>query len=239
MPDTPNLPVDYSFSFQIPGPGGQKITAEEAEHILLERVKKQEEALGSALLDLARFYQQNGHYQIAKTIIDRVEELARGPEEKAHCHLRLGQLAEKMDDFEAAVSYYSQAYRLEPAITDVWYFINNNLGYSLNQLGRYEEAEGYCRAAIKIDPKRHNAYKNLGISLQGQGALAEAAANYIQAVRNEASDPRAFLLLRELLSEKPQLLRENPALVTDLENCGKAVAFAKEFIDNLLEDYNK
>jgi tetratricopeptide (TPR) repeat protein len=239
MPDKPDLPDGFSFSIPNPKPGGQKVTAEDAERILLEKVNKQEEGLRSALFELARFYQHTRRHSIALTVVDRIEALAHGPEEKAHCYLSMGQLAEGLNDFTAAVDYYSQAYRLEPDTTWVWYFINNNLGYSLNQLERYTEAEGYCRAAIKIDPKRYNAFKNLGVSLEGQGALVSAAANYIQAVRSEAADPRALFHLQKLFAKNPLLLQENPSLVTDLENCRKAVIFARKIVDKILEDYNK
>jgi tetratricopeptide (TPR) repeat protein len=190
------------------------------------------------LFALAKYFQQTRRHPLAMEVINRIASLVQAPEPKAVCYLSMGQLAEGMGDFEAAVDYYSQAFRLEPDRTEIWYFINNNLGYALNQLGRNAEAEGYCRAAIKIDPKRYNAFKNLGVSQEGQGALAEAAASYIQAVRKEAVDSRALNHLERLLARHPQLLRQNPALVTELENCRDAVSFARNLISKIPENYN-
>lgn len=206
--------------------------------MLQEKVSRLEKELRPALFDLARFYQRAGRFQDAMEAARRMEGVSRGPEEKALCYLKMGQIAEGMNDFTAAVDFYSQALRLEPEETEIWYFVNNNLGFSLNQLGRFSEAEGYCRAAIKIDPNLYNAFKNLGVSLEGQGALAEAAANYIQAVKKEAGDPRALNHLQDLLARNPRLLKENPALVKELENCHDAVAFARKLIDRILKDFN-
>ena len=43
---------------------------------------------------------------------------------------------------------------------------------------RFAEAEPLAREAIAIDPKRHNAHKNLGLALMGQGRLSAAAGSF-------------------------------------------------------------
>ena len=93
------------------------------------------------------------------------------------------------------------------------------LGYSLNQLGRHDEAEKWCRTAIELLPERHNAYKNLGISLEGQGQYGLAAEYYIEAVRRGPTDPRAFFHLEELWQEHPELSRELPDMETKIAKC--------------------
>jgi len=76
--------------------------------------------------------------------------LARYPdlERKANCVLAMGATMEQVQDFEAAVRYYKEALALEPVRTPTWYFINNNLGFSLNTLGHFSEGEIYCHKAI-------------------------------------------------------------------------------------------
>ena len=74
-----------------------------------------------------------------------------------------------------AEQFYRQALSMEPTSSLLWYFIHNNLGFSLNQLGRFEEGETCCRRAIGINAQRSNGHKNLGLSLQGQGRYREAA----------------------------------------------------------------
>src|SRR6266436_678608 len=104
-------------------------------------------------------------------------------ERKAHCVLALGQMMESVGDYSSAVGYYKEAFALEPGQTDAWYFINNNLGFSLNQLGQFGEGEKYCRKAIEIDPNRPNAFKNLGIALSGQGDFRGAANCFVAATQ--------------------------------------------------------
>ncbi|MBI9050781.1 MAG: tetratricopeptide repeat protein [Anaerolineaceae bacterium] len=137
---------------------------------------------------------------------------------------------EKSNNFLMAIECYQKAFILEPINNQDWFFIHNNLGYSHNVIGRYDEGERYCRIAIRIDPDKHNAYKNLAISLEGQGKYVEAVEYYIKATKVNASDNRALLHLEELLRNQPHLLIDNPDLIQVLDDCKKASQFATEFI---------
>ncbi len=90
-------------------------------------------------------------------------------------------------------------FSLPQAKDDVWYFLNNNLAYCLNAEGNHNKAETHCRAAIRINSKRHNAHKNLGIALESQGRYADAARSYIRAARLCPQDTRAAALLERLI----------------------------------------
>jgi tetratricopeptide (TPR) repeat protein len=140
-------------------------------------------------------------------------------EGRAVCCLRLGLEMEDLEDFAAAVRWYSKGVLLEPLNGHLRYFLNNNLGYSLNQLGQFAEAEGYCRSAIGIDGCRHNAYKNLGVSLTGQKLYAEASGYFVKAIRAFPLDRRGLLCLERLLAERPELLSRIPSLQDDLNEC--------------------
>ena len=100
------------------------------------------------------------------------------------------------------------------------YYLHNNLGYSLNQLGRFEEGELYCRRAIGITSKPQNAHKNLGLALQGQGKYAEAAGCFVTATQANASDGRSVKHLEELIQQHPELEFEFGPL---LQKCKVAV----------------
>jgi Flp pilus assembly protein TadD len=169
---------------------------------------------------LAQFYKNAGMAEMAeqrfRQLLDSVTEL----EAKAQIVLALGQMAEQADDFCLAVSFYCQALSMEPADSWTWYFIHNNLGYSLNQLKRYEEGETYCRRAIATDPKFPNAHKNLGLALLGQHRLREAAACFVDATQADARDPRATDHLAELLERSPELSEE---FGPQLESCNHEV----------------
>ena len=212
------------FSFAIPSqPQGKRISAEEAERLLLERLKCREEDFLSVLWDLAYLYGTAGRQRQAQAYLERYIANTDDPEKRAGCYLRLGQLTEQMRNYESAISFYSRAFVLEPENTGTWYLIHNNLGFCLNHFGRHSDAEGYCRSAIKIDPSRHNAYKNLGVSLAGQGDFANAAENLIRATKANASDGRALKLLEQLLVEHPEVKAEIPDIEERIQVCRAAV----------------
>jgi tetratricopeptide (TPR) repeat protein len=229
LPITDFMAVDKTFRFAIPKqPDLKPISAEEAERLMLQQLEKSRNEFQQALWDLAYLYSRTGQQQVAQGYIDRYLANADDPEKQAGAYLALGQLMEQMNDYEAAISFYRHAFSLEPENTPAWYFINNNLGYCLNQLDRFSEAEMFCRGAIKIDPQRHNAYKNLGVSLTGQGKCADAARNFVQALRANAADPRALKLLEQLFDDHPEITGEIPDIEAEIRACQEAVKAVEE-----------
>jgi len=75
-------------------------------------------------------------------------------------------------------------------------------------------AEICCRAAIALDPARHNTHKNLGLALAGQGRHVEAARCLLEADRRCPPDTRARGHLTLRLAENPNILEADPALAT-------------------------
>lgn len=216
------------FHYSVPKPPEGplvEMTAQEAEKLLLKRLEEQKDAPADALWELARFYQQSRQIDKGLNCLRRVLALMPDAERKASCVLGMGQMMETLQDYEAAVRYYKEAFALEPANTTTWYFINNNLGFSLNTLGHFAEGDAYCRQAITVDPNRPNAYKNLGIALAGQGQYREAAVCFVTATRANASDPRSARLLQDLLKTHPELEYEfGPAA----QCCEQAIAVASQ-----------
>jgi len=212
------------FSFSVPSqPQGKRISAQEAERLLLERLKSRESDFLDALWDLAYFYSKAGRQEQSQTYLERYIASTDDPEKRAGCFLAFGQSMEQMRDYESAMFFYSRAFVLEPENTGTWYLIHNNLGFCLNHFGRHSEAERYCRSAIKIDPSRHNAYKNLGVSLASQGDYAHAAENLIIATKANAADGRALKLLEQLLVEHPEVRAEMPDIEQRIQACRAAV----------------
>lgn len=180
-----------------------------------------------SLWDLALFYNQQRRPTEARELVELLLALCANPEEKAALFLSMGQIAEQINEFEEAVQYYSQALSLEPTEKQTWYFINNNLGYALIQLGRHAEAESYLREAARIDNGRHNAFKNLGLCMEGQERFAEAVKFYVRSVRRNASDPRAYLHLAALYQRHPEIIVEVPDIAGLVDDCRKAVEFTR------------
>ena len=84
---------------------------------------------------------------------------------------------------------------------------------------RHSEAEEFCQAAIEIDPDRYNAWKNLGVSLEKQSKMEDAALSYCEATDRNPEDPRAFRLLEDLLMAYPELLKQNPVIADRYGEC--------------------
>jgi len=214
------------FRFSIQGlPEGESLTGSEVEVRLL----KQLEAAGgnciASIWSLSSLYSRFGYLDQAAGCMCRIIDLTDDPEKRGACHLALGQLEEQRGDFFAAAKQYRKALAMEPCSTDTWYFIHNNLGYSLNQVGEHEGAVPYLRTALEIDPERPNAYKNLGLSLQALGDLEGAAEMFIAATQVDASDPRSLAHLESLVEAHPSLLVDVPDLPDRLAMCREAVEF--------------
>ena len=189
--------------------------------------------------ELASFYSKTGRQEIAFKYVNQLVERMDDPGKAAGCYLAMGQLMEQIHDYKSAIEFYEQAIVLEPNTKQVAYLVNNNMGYCLNYVGRFQEAEAYCRKAIAINPERHNAYKNLGISLEGQGHIAEAAQCYIIAVHANAHDPRALRHLEDLIENNRGILTEINDMKDHLEGCRKAVKAAHDLKMKISEDENK
>jgi tetratricopeptide (TPR) repeat protein len=173
---------------------------------------------------LITLYRDSARYDEAVIGLRNLMALEPCLEEKAACVLAMGGTAEKQGNYQAAVQFYREALAMEPMRSDVWYFIHNNLGFSLNMLGHFIDGEQFCRTAIDIDPRRSNAHKNLGLALQGQNRYCEAASAFVRGTEACPSDSRASQLLRRLLTEHKELELEFGA---QAGRCEAAVRFAQ------------
>ena len=117
-----NMSDQDGFSFSLRSqPQGKRIPAEDAERLLLERLKRCERDFLSVLSDLAYFYGATGRQRQAQAYLEGYIANTDDPEKRAGCYLGLGQLMEQMKDFESAISFYSRAFVLEPESTRTWY----------------------------------------------------------------------------------------------------------------------
>lgn len=75
-----------------------------------------------------------------KARLERMLHEAEGPDERAVAYMFLGVHGERREDWNRAVGSYARALSEGSQRNDIRYFGNNNLGYSLVQLGRFDEA---------------------------------------------------------------------------------------------------
>ena len=214
-------------------PDGRVIAVDDADAMFTALAKMESDPgdLTRLLWGLARECDESGKYDGAAAYLEKVLTLEEDPEARARCVLAMGQVFERKGDFPAAVAAYSRAFALPSRQDRTWYLLNNNLGYSLNQVGRHAEAEAYCRAAIAIDPSRYNAYKNLGISLQGQGKYLEAAQCFLKAAQAAPDDLRALGHLEDLLAKHEEIGKEHPEILKAVQElCDEARTSRREAV---------
>ena len=206
------MPDELRFQFSIQQlPDGKAVTAYEVEHSLLDKIAASGGTCTDALWNLAILYQRTGHLEQATYCMQCVLQLTDDTETLGAIYLTLGQLEESRRDYTSAAQRYREALLLEPCSTPTWYLIHNNLGFSLNQLGDFAAAVPVLQHALKIDPTRPNAYKNLGLSHAGLGNFPEAVELFIAATQSNATDERSLNHLLALSSSSLARLSATPA----------------------------
>lgn len=125
--------------------------------------------------------------------------------------VREGSYCEGIRDFAGALKFYARSLCYRVKDNDLRYFRLNNLGFCLNYLGRFKEAEPILREAIAIDPSHYNSHKNLGVCLEQSEKFEEAARSFLKSSELSMEDGRAAMHLKRLLKRHPEL-RNMPEL---------------------------
>jgi tetratricopeptide (TPR) repeat protein len=201
-----------SATLKRPLPSGFPSPKQETERLLIERLQnsKNEEDYFRWLLFVVAFYRGIEKVDSARALLQLFLETSKDPEQKAHCHLALGQIATDEQHIETALNHFTTALRFNPTKAKVGYVLHNNVSYCLNQLGRYKDAEQHCRMAIEIDGRRASAYRNFGISLEAQKNILAAVWALVEALKVDSADERARDILKKLISENPSLAIQCP-----------------------------
>jgi tetratricopeptide (TPR) repeat protein len=114
-----------------------------------------------------------------------------------YSYARAGQAYRFKGDHEGAVRSYRQALEMNPNSA----VYHNNLGLSLAEGGKLEEAKAEFINALEYDPDQKDVHNNLGSLLRRQGNFEEAIAHYREAVRIDPEHVEAQLSLGTALSE--------------------------------------
>ena len=207
-------------------PEGRPVNFAEVELLLKARIVNSLEDDLEALYQLSVLYSRSGRPDQAEKCITKLLKTNQEPGGAALHLFQLGQLGERHRDYDAAATYYWRGLEAGPVSPLTSYFLRNNLGYSLNQLDRFSEAEPLLREAIQVDPEKPNAYKNLGLCQWGLGRLVEAATSFIEGTRMDAADGRSLDHLKQLFREHPEIANEIPGFDTLLTACREAVVEA-------------
>jgi len=201
-----------SASSRLPLPFGIPATDTQTEQEILGAV---EAATGGkerseTLWRLVLFYQEQAkRSDLAVALLElMIQESSDDTESTAIIYFVLGRIAQADEKWTLALEHYENGLCLLPKERDTAYFLRNNLGYCLNAQGLYSAGERYCRQAIEIDCEQQNAFKNLGVSLYGQGDLKGAAWCWVEGIKVDPSNGEAQKLLDQLLTKHPALKAE-------------------------------
>ena len=219
---------NLKLQYLTPGLGpGEAIFFDECETELLACLQDSWGECQSTLWNLVKFCSRTGQQERAVGFVERLLELSKNSDQRAHCLLMSAQLAEEMEDYDSAKTCYEKALKLEPLEDNTLYFVHNNFGYLLNQLGQFQEAEPHLKRALSIDPQLANGYKNLGLTCEGLGRLEEAIECYITATQVEPCDARSLVHLENLLNRHPELFLRAPYLQRRMDWCREGVKIAQ------------
>ena len=203
---------------------GLQEPSKDTEQLLLERLKNSstDDDYFRWMLFVVGFYRGINKIEAATELLEAFITSSNNLEQSAHCHLALGQIATDEQRLDAALTHFTSALELAPKKRKVLYVLHNNIGYCHNRLGHFVEAERHCRMAIDTDWTRASGYRNLGVSLHGQGNTVGAAWALVEAVKADAADNRARLLLEQLIASNPSIGVQCPWIMQTLSSDPKS-----------------
>jgi tetratricopeptide (TPR) repeat protein len=209
-------------------PDGRCVSLEDEDalfKVITESVKDRKEVCG-ILRGLTDDCLRSGLLAAALSYLEKAFSLTDDAQGRSEILLAAGCVLERKRDYPSAAESYRAAFAYPKRKDETWYFLHNNLGFCLNQFGEYAEAEELCRAAIRIDGRRHNAYKNLGVALEGLGRHVDAAEAYLTAGKLNPRDHRALDHLEALVVSHPAITGEIPDIHLHIGNCRQAARVA-------------
>ncbi len=124
-------------------------------------------------------------------------------DEKAEC--RLGEIALRASDLDAALAHYSRALKLQPNDADACL----GMGKTLTQMHRPAEAEPYLKHAEQLEPFTAATHYRLSLVYRAAGRAAEA--------QQELAEFQRLKDMKEKLKQVYQEMRLQPAKQERLE----------------------
>jgi tetratricopeptide (TPR) repeat protein len=146
--------------------------------------------------DTAMYYETRGDY------VRALEELKRARAVRTDSHLLfcLGAVSYQLKDFRGAEEYFHQTIQAFPLYIDAYY----NLGFLLNEEGRFEEAAGILRTAVSFDPDDTGVRFELARACEGRKDYACARIHLREALaRGTALSPAEKDLVARKLAALP------------------------------------
>ncbi len=175
-------------------------------------------------------------------ILGDIVEAAKEPTTKAREDKKITALdlflkarkAQQEKDPLRAEQLYRKAIEIDPNHA----FAHSNLGYTLNELKRYEEAEAALRRAIELDPNLTAPHNNLGSVLNELKRYEEAEAVLRRAIELDPSYAIAHSNLGSVLSDSKRYEEAEAALRRAIE-LDPSDALAHSNLGSVLSDLKR
>ena len=117
----------------------------------------------------------NAEILSAKVALDSLPKPGRGDRKSAREKNTLGLDALKINNYESAITHFSEGVAADPSDVEV----KNNLGYALMIAGRLDDAKKTLIESLALDSARGAAWANLGQTLAKQGDEDSAVAAFV------------------------------------------------------------
>jgi Flp pilus assembly protein TadD len=180
----------------------------------------------AALAPLVVLTWQHSHQFVSAEVLYRTT-IARNPQAwMAHHNLGEMKVRSAEGDLQEALGHIRESLRINPDNADA----HNTLGFTLQRLGRLDEARREYDAALRLVPGLAAAHNNLGVLAYDEARLADAVGHFREASRLDPADPEptrnlglALLDLGRLDEAAPHIERafsRNPASPDVLETMG-------------------
>jgi tetratricopeptide (TPR) repeat protein len=170
---------------------------------------------------LAQMQSRLKHWPEAEAAIAKALELSSKPEEKLYANFVCGSIYERQKKYEQAEEAFHQVLTTEPrnAMT------LNYLGYMLADRGvRLDEALGYIKKAVELDPANGAYLDSLGWAYFKLGKYELAEQNLVKAMQRITTDPTVQDHLADLYQKTGRLKLAVVHWEKALEEWNKTVA---------------
>lgn len=154
------------------------------------------------LISLAQIYERTKNFSEMSKVLDAIEKLSSGDEDKGTVYFMRGAMHERMKNYAAAEAEFRKALALDPDNASVL----NYLGYMLADRNvRLEEAHRMISRALELDPNNGAYLDSLGWACFRMGKLDEAETNLRLSLQRVSGDPTVRDHLGDVLAKRGKL----------------------------------
>jgi Flp pilus assembly protein TadD len=177
---------------------------------------------------LAQIYSRLKRWPDAEQSINKALELSNKPDEKEYVHFILASMYERQKKYDLAEDTFKKVLANDPNNAVAL----NYLGYMLADRGlRLEEALGYIKKAVQLDPQNGAYLDSLGWAYFKLGNYVMAEENLRKAVDKVNNDPTVLDHLGDLFQKTDRLKLAVASWERALEQWNKTVSAEVEQTD--------